>query len=136
MTELISNGYLLVKVSTASGAIPVEAVSVIIQGTDEENKNVLLSLTTDRNGLTPKIPLLAPSKELSSAPAPSSRPYSTYNIDVYKEGYYPQHYTGVPIFDGITAVQNARIIPIAEFDAKDPFYTPQNIFEEYENPDL
>ena len=136
MTELISNGYLIVKVSTASGAIPVEAVSVIIQGTDEENKNVLLSLTTDRNGLTPKIPLPAPSKELSSAPSPSSRPYSTYNIDVYKEGYYPQHYTGVPIFDGITAVQNARIIPFAEFDAKDPFYTPQNIFEEYENPDL
>ena len=136
MTELISNGYLIVKVSTAGGAIPVEAVSVIIQGTDEENKNVLLSLTTDRNGLTPKIPLPAPSKELSSAPAPSSRPYSTYNIDVYKEGYYPQHYTGVPIFDGITAVQNARIIPVAEFDAKDPFYTPQNIFEEYENPDL
>ena len=136
MTELISHGYLLVKVSTASGAIPVEAVSVIIQGTDEENKNVLLSLTTDRNGLTPKIPLPAPSKELSSAPSPSSRPYSTYNIDVYKEGYYPQHYTGVPIFDGITAVQNARIIPVAQFDAKDPFYTPQNIFEEYENPDL
>lgn len=136
MSDMTSNGYLIVKVSTASGAIPVEAVNVIIQGKEEENKNVLLSLLTDRNGLTPKITLPAPSKELSSAPSPASKPYSTYNIDVYKEGYYPQHYNGVPIFDGITAVQNARIIPIAEFDAKDPYYTPENIFEEYENPNL
>lgn len=136
MSELTSNGYLIVKVSTAGGAIPVEAVNVIIQGIEDENKNILLSLVTDRNGLTPKISLPAPSKELSGAPSPISKPYSTYNIDVYKEGFYPQHYTGVPIFDGITAIQNARIVPIAEFDAKDPFYTPQNIFEEYENPDL
>ena len=136
MSELTSNGYLIVKVSTAGVAIPVEAVNVIIQGIEDENKNILLSLVTDRNGLTPKISLPAPSKELSDAPSPISKPYSTYNIDVYKDGFYPQHYTGVPIFDGITAIQNARIVPIAEFDAKDPFYTPQNIFEEYENPNL
>lgn len=136
MSEITSNGYLIVKVSTASGAIPVEAVNVIIQGIEDTNSNILLSLVTDRNGLTTKISLPAPSKELSTSPSPESKPYSTYNIDVYKEGFYPQHYTGVPIFDGITAIQNARIIPIAEFDAKDPFYTPQNIFEEYENPNL
>ena len=136
MSELTSNGYLIVKVSTASGAIPLESVTVIVQGKEDENSDVLISLLTDRNGLTPKISLPAPSKELSGAPSPSSKPYSSYNIDVYKEGYYPQHYTGVPIFDGITAIQNARIIPISEFDAKDPFYTPQSIFEEYENPDL
>ena len=131
-----SIGYLIVKVSTASGAIPVDSVNVIIQGIEEENKNVLLSLVTDRSGLTPKISLPTPSKELSSAPSPSAKPYSTYNIDVYKDGYYPQHYTTVPIFEGITAVQNAMLIPIAEFDAKDPFYTHSNIFKEYENPDL
>ena len=136
MSELSSNGYLIIKVSTASGAIPVEAVNVIVQGQEEQNKDILLSLVTDRNGLTPKISLPAPQKSLSSAPSPSARPYSIYNIDVYKEGYYPQHYSKVPIFDGITAIQNARIIPTAEFDAKDPFYTPENIFEEYENPNL
>ena len=136
MNEMTSNGYLIVKVSTAGGAIPIEAVTVIIQGKDEENKDILISLLTDRNGLTEKVSLPAPKKDLSTAPAPDSKPYSSYNIDVYKKGYYPQHYTGVPIFDSITAVQNARIIPIAEFDGKDPFYTPPSVFEEYENPDL
>ena len=41
MSELTSNGYLIVKVSTAGGAIPVEAVNVIIQGIEDENKNIL-----------------------------------------------------------------------------------------------
>ena len=131
-----ANGHLIVKVSTASGAIPIENASVIVRGVGEENKSVLISLLTDRNGLTPRISLPAPERELSEAPNPSSKPYSSYNIDVYKDGYYPQHYSGVPIFEGVTAVQNARIIPISEFDATDPFYTPEQNFDEYENPDL
>ena len=131
-----ANGHLIVKVSTASGAIPIENASVIVRGVGEENKSVLISLLTDRNGLTPRISLPAPERELSEAPNPSSKPYSSYNIDVYKDGYDPQHYSGVPIFEGVTAVQNARIIPISEFDARDPFYTTEQSFEEYENPDL
>ena len=131
-----ANGYLIVKVSTASGAIPIENASVIVRGVEEESKSVLISLLTDRNGLTPKVSLPAPERELSEAPNPSSKPDSSYNIDVYKDGYYPQHYSGVPIFEGVTAVQNARIIPISEFDARDPFYTTEQSFEEYENPDL
>lgn len=131
-----SNGYLIVKVSTASGAIPVEAASVIVQGNDEDNQNVLLSFLTDRDGLTLKATLPAPNRSLSEAPSPSSKPYSTYNIDVFKEGYYPQHYNNVPIFEGITAVQNARIIPSSEFDAQTPYTNEGQIFNEYENPNL
>ena len=136
MAENQSTGYLIVKVSTASGAIPVENVTVVLQGNDENNGNVFYSLSTNRDGLTEKVTLPAPSVMLSSAPSPSERPYSTYNIDVYREGYYPQHYRGVPIFSGITAVQNARIIPVAEFDAQNPYYTPGQNFDEYENPFL
>lgn len=136
MAELNSNGYLIVKVSTANGAIPIENASVIVQGKDENNQNVLLSLLTDRDGLTPRITLPAPPKELSEAPSPSSKPYSVYNIDVFKEGYYPQHYNGVPIFQNVTAVQNAHIIPISEFDAQNPYTNEGEIFDEYENPYL
>ena len=134
MSELNSNGYLIVKVSTASGAIPIEKASVIIQGKDENNQNILFSLLTDRDGLTPKITLPAPSNELSQTPSPSSKPYTVYNIDVFKQGYYPQHYNGVPIFPNVTAVQNAHIIPISEFDAQNPYTNDGEIFDEYENP--
>ena len=96
-------GYLIVKVSTASGAIPVENVTVVIQGNDTDNQGIFLSNVTNRDGLTEKFTLPAPDGKLSNAPNPTSRPYSTYNIDIYKEGYYPQHYNNVPIFAGITA---------------------------------
>lgn len=136
MAENQALGYLIVKVSTASGAVPVENVTVVLQGNDEDNGNVFYSLTTNSDGITEKITLPAPNGSLSSAPNPASRPYSTYNIDVYKEGYYPQHYNNVPIFSGITAVQNARIIPTSEFDAQNPYYTQSQNFDEYENPFL
>ena len=136
MSEQNQVGYLIVKVSTASGAIPVKDVTVVLQGNDSNNREIFYSLSTNVDGLTEKVSLPAPSVSLSSAPSPSSRPYSTYNIDVYREGYYPQHYTNVPIFSGITAVQNARIIPTSEFDAQNPYYTPGQNFEEYENPFL
>ena len=136
MPEQISNGYLIVKVSTANGAIPIENASVIVQGKNENNQNVLLSFLTDRDGLTPRITLYAPEKELSEVPSPKSKPYSTYNIDVFKDGYYPQHYNGVPIFQNVTAIQYAHIIPFVEFDAQNPFTTEGDIFNEYENPNL
>ena len=136
MAELNSNGYLIVKVSTASGAIPIENASVIVQGKDDNNQNILLSLLTDRDGLTPRIMLSAPLADLSQTPSPSSKPYSIYNIDIFKEGYYPQHYNGVPIFQNVTAVQNAKIIPISEFDAQNPYTNEGQIFNEYENPNL
>ena len=136
MAEQTSNGYLIVKVSTASGAIPLENASVIVQGKYEINQDILLSLLTDRDGLTPRVMLPAPLKELSEAPSPSSAPYSLYNIDVFKEGYYPQHYNGVPIFQGITAIQNAHIVPTSEFDAQGPYTNKGEIFDEYENPYL
>ena len=136
MAENQSTGYLIVKVSTASGAIPVENVTVVIQGNDTDNQGIFLSNVTNRDGLTEKFTLPAPDSKLSNAPNPRSRPYSTYNIDIYKEGYYPQHYNNVPIFAGITAVQNARIIPVAEFDAQNPYYTQSQNFDEYENPFL
>ena len=136
MSELNSSGFLIVKVSTANGAIPIENASVIVQGKDENNRDVLLSLLTDRDGLTQRIALPAPSADLSQAPTPSQKPYSTYNIDVFKEGYYPQHYNGVPIFQNVTAVQNAQIIPISEIDAQTPYTVNGQIFDEYENPHL
>ena len=136
MPEEQSVGYLIVKVSTASSAIPIENASVIVQGKDEDNQDILLSLLTDKDGLTTRITLPAPPKELSEAPSPSSSPYSLYNIDVFKEGYYPQHYNGVPVFQNVTAIQNARIIPFSELDAKNPYTNGGEVFDEYENPYL
>ena len=136
MNEQNAKGYIIVKVSTASGAIPIEGATVIVQGKDQENKDILISLITDRSGVTEKIELPTVPRSLSESPSPGQKPYTTYNLDVFKEGYYPQHYTGVPVFEGIVAVQNASIVPISSFDARDPYYSKGQVFEEYENSDL
>ena len=136
MNEEISNGFLIVKASTASGAIPVEGATVIVQGKDENNSDIFISLLTNRDGLTDKVILRAPSSALSQSPFPIARPYSTYNIEVYKDGFYPQHYNGIPIFENVTAVQNARLIPISDNGANDPYYRGEQFFDEYENPFL
>lgn len=132
----ISKGSLIVKVSTASGAIPVENATVIVQGKEENNQDIFISLLTNTDGITNKIDLPTKPRALSESPSPNSKPYSTYSIDVYKEGYYPQHYNGVPIFEEVIAVQNARIIPISEFDAQNPYTNEGQIFNEYQNPNL
>lgn len=136
MSPQTKSGYLIVRASTASGAIPVEGVTVIVQGRDDENSNVFLSLITDRDGLTQKITLPTVSRDESLTPSANIKPYSLYNIEVYKDGYYPQHYSGVAIFEGITAVQNARIIPLSEFEPSSPHGRGEQVFDSYENPNL
>lgn len=133
MSDKRPTGYLIVKVSTASGAIPVEGATVVLQGKEENNSDILISLLTDRDGLSRRVELPAPPKELSNAPNPKQKPFSTYNIEVYKEGYYPQHYSEAPIFEGITAVQNAFVIPLSELDSWAPYYNQGQVFDEKAN---
>ena len=126
-------GYLIVKVATASGAIPIENATVILRGAEDKNESVMLSLITDRDGLTSRIPLPAPSREDSRSPN-IKRPFATYHIDVLKSGSYPQYYQNVPVFDGIIAVQNANVIPLSEGGEKNPYIIDEQIFDEYQNP--
>lgn len=130
------NGSLIVRASTASGAIPLEGVTVTVQGKDEEISGVFFSTLTRRDGTTPRLSLPTAKSSLSEAPMPESKPYLSYNIEVYMEGYYPQHYTGVPIFENVIAIQNARMIPVSETDLGGPHARDGEIFEEYENPYL
>lgn len=128
-----SKGKLIVKVSTANGAIPLENVTVIVQGQEETNQDIFYSLLTNSDGLTKTIELPTKPRSIGNAPPKNEKPYLTYTIDVYKDGYYPQHYNGVPIFENILAIQNAKIIPSSEFDAPNPYTNDGQIFNEEQN---
>ena len=91
--------------------------------------------TTDLSGLTERFALPAPPRELSMTPG-NGRSYATYNLSVTKEGYYQQYYANVPVFEGITAVQNADMIPLPENGQTDNSTLKDNIFFETENPAL
>lgn len=110
-------GYLIVHVTTARGAIPLEGARVNVRNNDPEftpdRGDIILSAVTDRSGNTEIFALPAPPRADSQQPG-SGRPYATYNIEVSREGFFRHEYTGVPIFDGITAIQPADMIPLPE----------------------
>lgn len=130
-------GYVIVRVTTASGAIPLEgALVTVTEFNTGSGGDILYALKTNSSGLTPKVSLPAPPRSASLSPG-NGRSYSTYNIQVASEGYNMQQYINVPIFDGITAVQNADMVPLpenGETDRANP-YNP-GIFYESEAPRL
>ncbi len=110
-------GYLIIRASTARGAIPLPNAAVSIKGGDPSDSDIVYSLRTGPDGLTPPVPLPAPAAALSDTPG-GTRPYSVWNIDVSLEGYTPLSFSGVPVFSSVTSVQPAVMIPLPEnFDS-------------------
>lgn len=118
--ELSGTGYLIVQVTTARGAIPLEGAQVTLRsyeiGEDADpatRGDVLATLTSGRDGNTARVPLPAPPRAASETPG-NGRPYAMYQAEVTLSGYFTEAYTGIPIFDGITAIQPAVMIPLPE----------------------
>ncbi len=109
-------GYLIVRVTTALGAIPLENVSVTVRGSESANENVLYSLSTNSDGQTERISLPAPPKINSETPN-KPKPYATYNVDVFADGYTPLHLSNVPVFSSIISIQPAIMTPLIEGEA-------------------
>lgn len=110
MNATQDEGYLVVKVSTARGAIPLVDASVTVRGGDAETSGVLYALRTDRDGKTPRVTLPTPPKSASQTPG-TVPPYAVYNIDVFKDGYIPLFFQQVPIFPAVLSVQPAVMVP-------------------------
>ena len=136
-TDVNGEGFLVVRVSTAGSAIPLRDALVTIRGGEEVNKDLYRSYYSGASGLTEKISLPAPPRSLSEAPSVNGkRPYSLYSIDVFKDGYQDLLFVNVPIFDGITAIQGANMIPKPENEYTDSFAPYENVLVEGENSEL
>ena len=113
------NGFLRIRVTEAAGTLPVEGAVVRITeypGEDASAEGELLySMRTDANGLTPAVSLPAPPAGESMTPG-AAQPYALYNISVSYDGYYPVEDVGVPVFDRVTAVQPVNLLPFTEED--------------------
>lgn len=115
-------GFLIVNVKTANGALPIENAQVTIYNSTHDTKNnpsslssdVLYNLSTDKNGRTQKVALKTKSATLSQSPD-EKFPFMSYNISVNADGFYDNNYLNVPIFQGITSLQDVFLIPLSEF---------------------
>ena len=132
-------GYIIVRVSTARGAIPLEGATVTVRNYDPEFEagrgDIIAVYTTNSSGLTERFALPAPPRELSMSPG-NGKSYQSYNLTVTKDGYGNQEYINVPVFEGITAVQNADLIPLPENGQTDRYQYGSGQFFESENPKL
>ncbi len=104
-------GTLIVNASSAGGALPVPNTVVRIIGTDEENKLTEYSVITDIDGVTERISLPAPSRELSQSPGAKEQSYALYNIEISAPGFYTKRIFDVAVFEGTETLQPVNMIP-------------------------
>ncbi len=107
-------GEIRIRVFSADGAFPIENAVVLISpnSLNGENNGVIMSLRTDKSGLTETVYLPTKPRELSESPG-NGEPYESYNIETKKEGYYPVNNMNVPIFDGIGSTLPVNLVPLA-----------------------
>ncbi|MBQ7353756.1 MAG: hypothetical protein IJW54_07135 [Clostridia bacterium] len=125
-------GYLTTIVSTANGALPVSNARVAIyerglSDNSTEESDVIYLLNTDISGRTEKVALQTKSKDLSITPD-NPIPYLSYDIYVTADGYYDATFLNVPIFQGISSLQNVYLIPLSEFARSDDFVPNEGRF--------
>lgn len=105
-------GFITVNVRTAGGALPVEGATITIKTVDGENSTVVAVMITDSAGTSDVVALPAPPKENSQQPG-NENVCSFYTIDTDRDGYYHVVNENVPVFDGVTAIQQVLLVPIA-----------------------
>ncbi len=105
-------GYITVNVRTAGGALPVEGAMITIKASSDGNDTVIAVMISDAGGASDVIALPTPPKENSLTPN-GGEVSSMYTVDADKDGYYHVVITSVPVYDGVTTVQQILLVPIA-----------------------
>ena len=101
-----------VNVRTADEASPVEGAEVLVTAVVDGARMILASGLTDPSGTTRKMSVPVPDAGLSQSPSPESRPYNLFDVSVSAAGFFNARSVDVPVFAGITSVQNFSMIPV------------------------
>ncbi len=120
--NLNSNGGLIVSVTTLRGIKGVPDAKVTIFTGTPENYEIIAEDVTDSSGKTGRFLLPTKEKSLSEqvdTGALKVRPYSLYNVAVSADGYARQLNLNIPIFSGVTTLQNMDITSLSTYGDKD-----------------
>jgi hypothetical protein len=105
-------GYILVNVRTGDDSSAIEGAFIAVTAIVDGKRLVLASGVTDKSGVSPKFALPVPDLEHSQEPSPEERPYNLFDVSVSAEGFFRARSVDVPVFSGITSVQNFNLIPL------------------------
>ena len=110
----LNYGRLVVRVSAASGAVPVSGATVVIRSSQSTPPiTTLATLTTDESGLTEPILILTPPLSESLSPG-GKQPFTEISTEVSAGGYVTSSNINIPIYPGITSVQPVTLIPLPD----------------------
>lgn len=104
-------GYLRVEVVNQENNFPIQGASVRIVYEDGSREEDLLS--TDNSGQTNAVALRTPPLSLSLQPG-EIKPYADYNVTITAPGFEVLTIKGTEVIAGVTAIQPARLIPLAD----------------------
>ncbi len=123
---LIDTGRLQVRVSTENQAIPIPGAVITVTRQTDGQPELIRTVIADDNGLTPFLDLPTKDRRLSLEPN-HPEPYAVYTVDVTANGYFPKRFIDLPVYGGVTAVQNVSMIPLPENGDSDAVLSyPQN----------
>lgn len=105
------SGTILFRVYTAREALPVENAVCKVTKTFGGDVHTFYTLVTDESGKTPARPLPTPSKELSQQSGNLIQPFSLYDAVITREGFAEVELKEIPVFDGVSSVQQVSMIP-------------------------
>ncbi|MGL5085827.1 MAG: hypothetical protein ACRC68_08970, partial [Clostridium sp.] len=106
----MATGKLQFKLYTGEESTPVTDAEIII--IDKESGTPLIDgpVKLDINGKSPEIELYTYDKSLSLSPS-TTAPYKTYDAVILSKNFKNQLIKNIPVFDGITSVQQVPMIP-------------------------
>lgn len=107
-----SFGYILVNVRAGDESFAVDGAAVIITATVGGKRLLIASGKADNSGTTQRFKVPVPDVLLSQSPDPKKRPYSLYDISVAAKGFFNARSVDVPVFSGITSIQDFSMIPV------------------------
>ncbi|MDE5582789.1 MAG: carboxypeptidase regulatory-like domain-containing protein [Ruminococcus sp.] len=107
-----SVGYIIVNTRTGEQSSPVENASILITAVIDGRREIIASGLTDESGTSRRFAVPAPDLAYSQSPEHSTRPYSLFDISVTAKGFFNARSVDVPVFSGITSVQNFSMIPV------------------------
>ncbi len=108
----MQNGFLRVRVLSASTEEPLSKATVMIYSEDQGAPQTQKVLTTGVDGNTETVALSAPAKKYSLLATSVVVPYSRYTIRVEYPGYYTNIYKNAQVFAATTTIQESSMDPL------------------------
>ena len=97
-------GYLKIRASAASGALPISDLTITVSKTIDNNNVIFYEGKTNSSGIIDKIPLPAPEQDPNNLDTPKSTSYDI-TVSSINETYR------VNIYDNIYVVQTINVVP-------------------------